>query len=71
MDKYDRAQEADAGFLQQALAVQAGKKRKSISRSHCLECERVIPEARRLAVPGCELCIVCQEMTEDLEGRYR
>jgi len=34
------------------------------SLTHCLECGEQIPEARRLAVPGCELCITCQEWVE-------
>jgi phage/conjugal plasmid C-4 type zinc finger TraR family protein len=31
-----------------------------VSLTHCAECEKAIPEARRLAVPGVRLCIVCQ-----------
>jgi len=31
------------------------------SLGHCEECDAVIPEARRLAVPGVRLCISCQE----------
>ena len=31
------------------------------SRTHCEECDELIPEARRLAVPGVRLCIPCQE----------
>ena len=30
------------------------------SLSHCEECGNVIPEARRKAVPGVRLCVVCQ-----------
>lgn len=30
------------------------------SRKHCEECDALIPEARRLAVPGVRLCIDCQ-----------
>jgi len=30
------------------------------SLSHCEECEALIPEARRQAVPGVRLCINCQ-----------
>jgi len=36
------------------------------SATHCLECEELIPEARRKAVPGVRLCIACQS---ELEGR--
>ena len=30
------------------------------SLTHCAECEAELPVARRLAVPGVRLCIVCQ-----------
>lgn len=30
------------------------------SRTHCAECEEPIPEARRRAVSGVQLCIACQ-----------
>jgi len=32
----------------------------SITRSTCLGCDEVIPEARREAVRGCQYCIQCQ-----------
>ena len=31
------------------------------SLTHCEECNAVIPEARRQAIPGVRLCVVCQE----------
>ena len=31
------------------------------SLTNCEECERIIPDARREAVPGVRLCIICQE----------
>jgi len=31
------------------------------SLSACVECDAVIPQARRLAMPGARLCISCQE----------
>ena len=34
--------------------------------SHCEECEQEIPQARRDAVPGVRLCVVCQE-ARDIE----
>jgi len=34
----------------------------------CEECDEPIPEARRQAVPGVRLCIVCQEAV-DMEQR--
>ena len=30
------------------------------SLSHCQECDAVIPEARRMAIPGVHLCVACQ-----------
>ena len=30
------------------------------SLSHCEECEKAIPDARREAVPGVRLCVACQ-----------
>ena len=31
------------------------------SRTHCIECEEPIPEARRTAIPGVLLCVDCQQ----------
>lgn len=71
MDIFDRAQVADSKFLEQALAMQAEKagKRQGSSRTHCLDCERIIPEARRIAVPGCIRCVRCEEEFETLARR--
>jgi phage/conjugal plasmid C-4 type zinc finger TraR family protein len=33
--------------------------------THCQECEAVIPEARRQAIPGVRLCICCQSELEE------
>ena len=30
------------------------------SSTHCEECDEVIPEARRKAIPGVKLCVSCQ-----------
>ena len=34
--------------------------------THCEECESVIPEARRKAIPGVRLCVSCQSEREAL-----
>jgi len=34
------------------------------SLTHCEECECVIPEARRKAIPGVRLCVQCQSKLE-------
>lgn len=31
---------------------------------YCEECDRAIPEARRLAIPGVRLCVDCQSALE-------
>lgn len=38
------------------------------SATHCAECGDVIPERRRLALPGVRTCIVCQA---ERDGRPR
>ena len=34
------------------------------SATHCEECDAFIPEARRIAIPGVQLCIRCQTKME-------
>lgn len=34
------------------------------SATHCEECDALIPEARRRAVPGVQICIKCQSELE-------
>lgn len=34
------------------------------SLTHCEECEAVIPDARRKAIPGVRLCVGCQSERE-------
>jgi phage/conjugal plasmid C-4 type zinc finger TraR family protein len=33
--------------------------------SHCQECDTLIPEARRKAIPGVRLCVSCQSELEE------
>ena len=35
--------------------------------THCIQCGKEIPEARRAAMPGVQLCVPCQE-AEDREA---
>ena len=47
--------------IQDELARMGARRRPAgESLTHCAECEEVIPEARRLAIPGVKLCIDCQ-----------
>jgi phage/conjugal plasmid C-4 type zinc finger TraR family protein len=38
------------------------------SLSHCAECGNDIPEARRMALPGVQLCVACQEIADRDNG---
>jgi len=38
--------------------------------THCEECETVIPEARRKAIPGVHLCVSCQSTLEEKETAF-
>ena len=50
-------------------AVQLARSRipKGKSLSHCEECDEPIPAARREAIPGVRLCILCQAEKEKLQ----
>lgn len=37
-------------------------------RSRCEDCDAVIPEARRIAVPGVRHCVACQEAIDSASG---
>ncbi len=39
------------------------------SRRDCEECGEVIPEARRIAVPGVRLCVNCRQELDQAEQR--
>ena len=40
------------------------------SREDCIECGEDIPEARRKAVPGVQLCIGCQSALDEEEKAF-
>lgn len=63
MDNFDRAQDLDARYLQQALE-QRQVKPKGDSRSHCIDCEVPIPQKRQDYIKGVERCVQCQEAFE-------
>ena len=69
-DVIDTAQErADlilAAQIQAARAPVAG-----VSAMFCLDCDRPIPEERRAALPGVELCVYCKELSELNAKHYR
>lgn len=60
-DECDLAQAAETLFRQEALGSMAGNDQRGPSLTHCEECGDPIPETRRRAIPGCRLCVGCQE----------
>lgn len=36
----------------------------------CEDCDGPIPEARRLAQPGCTMCVTCQEIDDVRRARH-
>ena len=70
-DDIDRAQAREAELLSDALRNQARRaglagKSAADSAEHCTArgCDAPIPLARRVAIPGCQLCVSCQARDE-------
>ena len=62
MDEADLAnQYAEAGLKQ---VIESRVQYTGESLTHCENCGEAIPEGRRRAVPGCRLCVYCQERCE-------
>ena len=73
MDEFDRATEREEQMRAAALAAQARRaglagKTPADSASCCAECGEAIPEPRRRALPGVQLCVECQQYCET-QGR--
>lgn len=54
-----------------AVQAQLAKQRAQPSAEFCEECGEDIPQARREAIPGVQLCIFCQERQERFKANYR
>lgn len=71
-DFLDRAQEREEEMRSDALARQ----RRALwpdqlaSAEQCEICEQIIPEGRRVALPGVQTCIDCQADIERLKAQY-
>ncbi|MBI5918989.1 MAG: TraR/DksA C4-type zinc finger protein [Nitrosomonadales bacterium] len=72
-DEADRAQEREEQQRADALAAQARRSQTDgVEHEFCTKCEDPIPPARRVALPGVELCVECAERgerTNKLRGR--
>ena len=60
--QFEQAQLRQEQAVQQALASRVQYQGESAE--ECESCGEVIPQARRLAVPGCQLCVDCQGLRE-------
>jgi len=65
MDEADYAQQNEAQLIKMGI----DRHRKILSMpanetTECIDCEEIIPEARRKAVPGCTRCVGCQTLFE-------
>ncbi len=69
MDDVDLASEHETLFRSRAISAAAGITRGTTSALYCIDCEKPIPEARRIAVPGCERCVHCEQANETLRRR--
>ena len=66
MDECEYASAYEAKYNAACLAAQQAKAQRSETASayYCAKCDEPIPEARRLAQPGCQLCVDCQAEEE-------
>ncbi|EOC0418881.1 TraR/DksA C4-type zinc finger protein [Cronobacter malonaticus] len=69
-DAIDLAQQREQEERERFIA-HARRRTASLSSFFCEECDAVIPEARRIAVPGVTLCVFCQQIKEMKNKHYR
>lgn len=71
MDDFDRAQLIEEQTRELAIAAARAAVPRGEAECVCREpgCGEPIPEARRLAVPGCRYCVECQERREQQAKR--
>ena len=66
-DIIDSASEVEE--LQRNAALAAHRmNRDAVSATRCSDCDEELPQARRIAYPGCTMCVDCQA---DAERRNR
>ena len=71
MDDADRALVINEQHQADMLAKAQRQKTAGISNRFCTNCEEPIPEKRRTAVPGCKLCVSCQQEQENILSNWR
>lgn len=63
-------QEQIDSSLEDAVARVRSQLPRGESLSHCEECDAVIPQARRTAIPGVHLCVACQTEHDKEQARF-
>jgi len=63
-DVCDQAQAIEARIRASAENARLSRLQAGPAYHYCLECGNEIPAARREAIPGVQLCVVCQEYAE-------
>ncbi|MFS1582967.1 MAG: TraR/DksA family transcriptional regulator [Candidatus Arsenophonus phytopathogenicus] len=69
-DPIDKAND----FAQQQLIYQIKQvtvRNKGIAHFHCEDCGKAIPQARRIASPGCNRCIDRQSLWESAQKHFK
>ncbi|NMY85877.1 TraR/DksA family transcriptional regulator [Pseudomonas proteolytica] len=71
MDVFDRASVVEEATREAAIAAHLAQARQlvGVSATHCGDCGTVIPEARRLALPGVLLCVDCKSVHEEMNRK--
>lgn len=64
MDEADLAQQSIEFHLRQKLTEIVRPETHTLISFYCVDCGKIIPEARRQAQPGCVRCINCQQEME-------
>ncbi len=64
MDVADCAQRSEGWLLKAGIDSYRINNTDINETIECIDCEEIIPAARRKAAPGCERCIDCQEVYE-------
>jgi phage/conjugal plasmid C-4 type zinc finger TraR family protein len=63
-------QEQIDSSLEDAVARVRSQLPRGESLSHCEECDAVIPDARRTAIPGVHLCVACQTEHDKEQAKF-
>lgn len=63
-------EQIDASIADAVTRARRGLATGKPSRTHCVECEVEIPEARCAALPGVQRCVSCQEAQDAEQKRF-